>query len=229
MSGFILFGTEHFIALGLGVFSSLIILILAYCMDKKNRVNFFRAITLLILGIKIAELLYRYYYNGESYIYLLPLHLCNLSLILAILTSFFKSSTFFQPLYFWGAGAIFALITPELNNDFSDVLSISFFVTHFFIILSVIYTMLFFKFRPTKVGVVSSFILVNLIALGVFYINKKLGTNYLYVNRIPNTSTLLDVLGPWPYYIISVEMLYLLVSFILYYPFRGKRLKFTNF
>lgn len=226
---FLLFGFEHLVAIGIGVLASFIIILMAYYMNKKGRVIFIRLISLLVFMVKVGELLYRYYYNGESYINLLPLHLCNLTLILALIVSFTQSTALFQPLYFWGIGALFAIITPELTEGFKDPVSLSFFITHFFILLSMFYTMLFFRFRPTKVGSISSFILLNIILIVVFFVNKKLGTNYLYVNRLPATSTILDVLGEWPYYIFSVEMVYIVLSFVLYYPFRERRFKYNSF
>lgn len=226
---FILFGFEHFLAIGTGIGIGIFILLLAFFMDRRGRIIFLRFLSLLVFGIKVGEILYKYYYNGETYIQLLPLHLCSLALILAIITSFVGSSFTFQPLYFWGIGAVFAIATPELNYGLKDPVSLSFFITHFFIILSIIYSMIYLRLRPSKAGVISSFFVINLAALGIFFINKELGTNYLYINRLPNTSTLLDVLGIWPYYIISVELVYLVLSFILYYPFRKRSFKYNSF
>ncbi len=227
MGKFVLFGLEHLIAVCVGFGLIFFILVLASSMNKKRRLNFIRLLALLVLGIKIGELFYRYYYFGEDFIYLLPLHLCSLALILALINSFAQNSAIFQLLYFWGVGAIFAIATPDIREGFRDLVTLSFFVTHFFIVLSVIYTTIFFKFRPSKMGLVLSFIILNILALGIFYLNKQLGTNFLYINALPSTLTFLDVLGPWPYYIISVEAIYLLLSFILYYPFRKKRFKYN--
>lgn len=229
MNKFILFGVEHLETVGIGIGSIFLILFLSYFMNKKGRIIFIRFLSLLIFGVKAGELVYRYYYNGETYIDLLPLHLCNIALILALIVSFTQSSSMFQPLYFWGIGTVFAIATPDIKTGFMNPVTISFFVTHFFIILSMVYPMIFFKFRPSKAGVISSFFLLNLVALGIFYINKKLGTNYLYVNRLPNSTTFLDILGAWPYYIISVEGIYLVLSLLLYYPFRERKFKYNSF
>ncbi len=227
MGEFVLFGLEHLIAVCVGFGLIFLILLLASSMNKKKRLVFIRFLTLLVLGIKVAEIFYRYHYLGEDYIYLLPLHLCNLALIIALISSFAQNSSIFQLLYFWGVGAIFAIVTPDIREGFRDLVTLSFFITHFFIVLSVIYTMMFFKFRPSKMGLILSFMTLNILALGVFYLNKRLGTNYLYINALPANLTFLDILGPWPYYIISVEAIYLLISFILYYPFRKKRFKYN--
>ena len=57
----------------------------------------------------------------------------------------------------------------------------------------------------------------------MYFINEKLGTNYLYVNRPPATKSLVDLMGPWPNYIYSVMGIYIVISFFMYLPFRAKK------
>lgn len=226
MNSFILFGTQHFIALGLGTIISFLLIVLAFFLRKENVAKTLALITLII---KIVELSYRYHYFGEKISELLPLHLCNIVLILAIFMMFFQSKIFFQPVYFWSLGALFALITPEIPYDLKNFASISFFITHFFILFSTIFGLIHFKFRVSKSGLIGSFLLLNLLAFILFFVNKKLGTNYLFVNSPPSAKTLVDLLGPWPYYIFSVEGIYIALSFILYLPFRERKTRYKHF
>lgn len=226
MDTFILFGTQHFITLALGTLSCILFILLSFFLRKENIA---KALALITLVIKVAELSYRYNYFGEKISELLPLHLCNIVLILSIIMMFFNSKIIFQPVYFWSLGAIFAVITPEIPYDLKNFASISFFVTHFFIIFSTFFGLIHFKFRVTKSGAIGSFILLNIIAFILFFVNKKLGTNYLFVNRPPAATSLIDILGPWPYYILSVEGIYVVLSFILYLPFRERKTKYHGF
>ncbi|MCI5724432.1 TIGR02206 family membrane protein [Fusobacterium sp.] len=225
MDKFILFGHAHFLTIGIGIVISILLIILGFFI-RKDSLSKFLAIT--ILGIKIAELIFRNHYYKEQVIELLPFHLCNLALILAIIMMSFTSKIVFQPLYFWSIGALFAIITPELRDGMDNFASISFFITHFFILFSVAYGLIHFKFRVTKAGAIGSFIFLNLIALGLYFLNEKLGTNYLYVNRPPSTASPVDFFGPWPYYIFSVEGIYIALSFILYLPFREKKTRYIR-
>lgn len=225
MNSFILFGNEHLIALALGVGISILFILLAFIVRKDSLAKFLAVVTLLI---KIAELLYRHRFFGEKFVDLLPLHLCNLVLILAILMMFTSSKIIFQPVYFWSIGALFALITPEIRLGMKDFASISFFITHFFILFSVLFGLIHFNFRITKAGAVGSFIFLNLIAFGLYFFNKRLGTNYLYVNAPPSTTSPIDFFGPWPYYIFSVEGLYIALTFIFYLPFREKKTRYIR-
>lgn len=225
MDKFILFGNAHIIAIVIGFIVSLLFIILGFFVRKDSLAKF---LAVVVLGIKIAELIYRYHYFGEKITDLLPLHLCNLTIILAGIMMLTSSKTVFQPLYFWGIGALFAIITPDLRLGLNDFASISFFITHFFILFSIAYGLIHFKFRVSKAGAVGSFIFLNVVALGLFYLNQRLGTNYLYVNRPPSSATPVDFFGPWPYYIFSVEGIYIALSFILYLPFREKKTRYIR-
>lgn len=225
METFTLFSTEHFWFIG-GGFLGILALTMVSAFLPKYKFAQFSAIVILL--IKIAELSYRHIYVGEPIYSLLPLHMCNLTLIIAILTMLTKSQKLFQLTYFWCLGALFAAITPDIKYSFPHPLTLSFYITHFYLLFAAIYGILFFNFKPTFKGWVNSFITLNIFAFIIFFINKKLGTNYLYVNRIPNFSSPLDYFGQWPYYIIVVEIIYLILTYGIYYPFRRKTYKYST-
>jgi hypothetical integral membrane protein (TIGR02206 family) len=225
METFTLFSTEHFWFIG-GGFLGILALTMVSAFLPKYKFAQFSAIVILL--IKLAELSYRHIYVGEPIYSLLPLHMCNLTLIIAILTMLTKSQKLFQLTYFWCLGALFAVITPDIKYSFPHPLTLSFYITHFYLLFAAIYGILFFNFKPTFKGWVNSFITLNIFAFIIFFINKKLGTNYLYVNRIPNFSSPLDYFGQWPYYIIVVEIIYLILTYGIYYPFRRKTYKYST-
>ena len=225
METFTLFSTEHCWFIG-GGFLGILALTMVSAFLPKYKFAQFSAVVILL--IKLAELSYRHIYVGEPIYSLLPLHMCNLTLIIAILTMLTKSQKLFQLTYFWCLGALFAVITPDIKYSFPHPLTLSFYITHFYLLFAAIYGILFFNFKPTFKGWINSFITLNIFAFIIFFINKKLGTNYLYVNRIPNFSSPLDYFGQWPYYIIVVEIIYLILTYGIYYPFRRKTYKYST-
>lgn len=225
METFTLFSTEHFWFIG-GGFLGILALTMVSAFLPKYKFAQFSAVVILL--IKLAELSYRHIYVGEPIYSLLPLHMCNLTLIIAILTMLTKSQKLFQLTYYWCLGALFAVITPDIKYSFPHPLTLSFYITHFYLLFAAIYGILFFNFKPTFKGWVNAFITLNIFAFIIFFINKKLGTNYLYVNRIPNFSSPLDYFGQWPYYIIVVEIIYLILTYGIYYPFRRKTFKYST-
>lgn len=223
MDNFVLFGSSHFIILGIGVLVSFILMLMANFIDIKG---FARFSAVIVLIIKITELIYRHYVVGEKIVNLLPLHLCNIVLIFVIIMMFTTSKILFQPCYFWSIGALFALITPDVKFGITNYATISFFITHFYIIFSVIYCYIFFKYRPSFLGYCLSFLGLNIICLIVYFINAELGTNYLFVNRVPDFTSPISYFGEWPYYIIVIELIYIILSYIMYFPFKAKSVRY---
>ena len=224
---FVLFSDQHLLTMGIGFGVSILLIFLGFFVEKKQA--FAKIIAILVLGVKIAELIYRYKYYGESIAQLLPLHLCPIVIILSILMMFFHSEALFQPVYFWCMGAFFAIIMPDIREGMHDFASQSFYVTHFFILFSAAYAFIHFRFRPTKTGFIMSFLLLISLAFVMYFVNNELGTNYLFVNRPPSAPTLVDFMGPWPYYIFSIIGIYIALSFILYLPFkRNKKSKYGS-
>lgn len=226
MEMFVLFGTKHMIMMLVGVLGVIGLIGLGYCINPKNLAKF---VSIVVLGVKIAELYYRHIFLGEEITQMLPFHLCNLTIITSIFMMLFYSNALFQLVYFWFVGAIFAIITPDIIFDYPNFFTISFFITHFYLIFAAMFALLHFRFRPTKKGLFLAFVMINLWAVAMYFVNQQLGTNYLFVSHVPETKTLLSYLGPWPYYYLPVEGLYLVISFFLYLPFRRAGRKFNYY
>ena len=224
---FVLFSDPHLITMGIGFGVCFLLIFLGFFTERKQA--FAKIIAVLVLVVKIAELIYRHKYYGESVAQLLPLHLCPIVIILSIFMMFFHSEVIFQPVYFWSIGAFFAIIMPEIRDGMSNFASQSFFITHFFILFSTAYAFVHFRFRPTRAGFLCSFLLLVTLAFVMYFVNNKLGTNYLYVNHPPVTKSLMDFMGPWPYYIFSLAGIDIAISFFMYLPFRkNKKAKYAS-
>ena len=224
---FILFSNEHLITVGIGFISCILLVFLGFFTEKKA--TFAKIVAIVVLGVKIAELLFRHHYYGETVAQLLPLHLCPIVIILSIFMMFFHSEVLFQPVYFWSIGAFFAILMPDIRDGMSNFASQSFFITHFFILFSTAYAFVHFRFRPTRAGFLCSFLLLVTLAFVMYFVNNKLGTNYLYVNHPPVTKSLMDFMGPWPYYIFSLAGIDIAISFFMYLPFRkNKKAKYAS-
>ncbi len=60
---------------------------------------------------------------------------------------------------------------------------------------------------------------MNVHAPAIYFINATIGSNYLTVNGKPNTISLLDILPPWPVYILYMEAIGIITILLLYLPF----------
>jgi hypothetical integral membrane protein (TIGR02206 family) len=60
---------------------------------------------------------------------------------------------------------------------------------------------------------------VNILAAVVGAFDLLFKANYMYLRAKPRNPSLLDFLGPWPWYIATSEGIALLVFTLLYLPF----------
>ncbi|UHD15759.1 YwaF family protein [Thiocapsa bogorovii] len=151
---------------------------------------------------------------------LLPLHLCGLSVLLTAWTLAARSYSAYEIVYFWAwGGTLQALFTPDLDRGFPDPAFIAFFVGHGLVIVGVLYATLVYRFRPRLASIFKSLGVLLVVVAVVAPINLWLGTNYLFLCSKPEQASLMDFLGPWPWYILSLAGLALVSSFFYYLPF----------
>jgi hypothetical integral membrane protein (TIGR02206 family) len=151
----------------------------------------------------------------------LPLHLCGVSIILSPIMLFTNSYLLFELGYFWTVGgAIQGLITPDVEGyDFPHFKFLTTFISHGLIITANLYMVFVPGMRPTFMSLVKSIVAVNVYALVAMAFNWITGANYGFFCRKPDTPTLFDYLGPWPWYLLTLEALAIAISFLLYVPF----------
>ncbi|EWG10254.1 TIGR02206 family membrane protein [Cytobacillus firmus] len=217
---FVFFSASHIVMIVLFAAVSALLFIFRkglYRHDRKFRLYMF-------LLLFILELLYHLwlYHGGKWDIsFTLPLQLCSISLILCLLLLASKSKAVFQIVYYIGVtGAIMAILTPELFLGFPHFRYFQFFITHNLIVWTCLYFVFVHQFRPTGKGLFQSFIFLNLCAAAAFFANKLTGGNYMFLSRKPENNSLLDYFGPYPYYIITLEIAALFLFSLLLLPFK---------
>lgn len=152
--------------------------------------------------------------------YNLPLHLCTISLLSSSYMLIKNSYNVFEIIYFFAlGGALQAIITPELFYTFPHFRFFHYFIAHFAIILAVLYMVWVCKFTITFRSAFKSFFVLNVIAVFVFFVNKVTGANYMFLARKPATPSILDWLGPYPWYILSLEIIAMVLFLLLSVPF----------
>ncbi|WP_088105504.1 TIGR02206 family membrane protein [Halalkalibacter urbisdiaboli] len=192
--------------------------------DKSYMKTYVRwGLMFLLLGSEISILFWAILTGTWDLRTHLPLQLCTISLFLCVWMLLTKHRTTFEIVYFFGiGGATQALVTPELFYSFPHFRFFHFFIAHLAIILAILYMVWVERFIVTIKSLIKSFVVLNVIALYVFIMNQLLGTNYMFLARKPTTPTIVDYLGPYPWYILSLEAVVLIIYFLLYLPFWKK-------
>lgn len=149
-----------------------------------------------------------------------PLELCDASLWLVIASLLTLKPAIFDIGYYWAiAGATQSLFTPNLVNP-TPFLSVWFFLDHGLIVCATLYLIWSGQARPRRGSIARSLIAANIYALIVGTFDFVFKTNYMFLRSKPPTPSLLDYLGPWPWYIPVAEVVALGLFLLLYLPFR---------
>jgi hypothetical integral membrane protein (TIGR02206 family) len=162
---------------------------------------------------------------GElSAAYALPLELCHWVMIACVVALLRPSRLASEVAYYWGlAGTSQAVITPDIGRGFPSWEFILFFWSHGAILLAIVFIVAGQGFRPGSGSRWRAFAALNVYALVVGSINRVFGWNYGYLCAKPAQPSLLDLLGPWPWYILSLEGLAIVIFALLDLPWRLRR------
>ena len=150
----------------------------------------------------------------------LPFHICSLALLLVAYMLIRRNYPAFEVAYFWAmGGTLQAILTPDISEGFPGLAFVTFFIGHGLVIVGVVYAIVVFRFKPTLASVGKTAI-VTLVYLPIAAIlNILLDTNFLYLRHKPAQASILDLLGPWPWYIAALVLLGLVICMFLYLPF----------
>jgi hypothetical integral membrane protein (TIGR02206 family) len=213
-------GTQHIVVL-LAVLGLSVLLPLGV-----NRLRSARAASLgagalgvLLLAAKAFEVIW-YARLGLDWPHLLPLHLSDLVAFATAAALFSRRTFLYELAYFWGlGGALQALLTPDLDAGFPSASFWLFFVPHGLVIAGVFYATSTLRLRPGPGCIGRVYAALAAAAVPAALANAAFGTNYMYLSRKPMTASLLDFMGPWPWYILSMAAASLIVLLLLYSPF----------
>ncbi len=153
----------------------------------------------------------------------IPLELCSISLVLTVLLLFTRKKIIYEILLFTALlGASQAIFTPLVNYDFPHFRFFHFFYTHLMSIWVVLYFTWVKGYRPTIWSVFKLFVFLNILMPFIMLINRTVNGNYMFLAHKPKSPSLLDVLGPYPWYIFSLEGLLIALSLLVWVMFREK-------
>jgi hypothetical integral membrane protein (TIGR02206 family) len=223
---FILFGQAHlFTVLLIGVMAIGVPLAVRKTLDVAWQYRVGALIAVVLIAQEGFQIWLHTTHHDREISSLLPLHLCGLSVLLTAWVLLVQSYRAYEIVYFWAwGGTLQALITPDLQLGFPDLLYLRFFIAHGLVIVGVLYATLVYRFRPTLMSIARSMFALLAVVAVVAPINLWLETNYLFLSSKPTQASLMDYLGPWPWYILSLAGLALVSSFIYYLPFLIKDL-----
>jgi len=127
-------------------------------------------------------------------------------------------------LWFWGmSGTLLAMITPDLWETWPDWRFVTYFALHGGVVVSAVVLTLGFGVPPRPGAPWRVWALTNLYAAVVGIVDVAFRKNFLYLRYKPGAETLVDWLGPWPVYILVVDVVALVLFLLLDRPFAAAR------
>jgi hypothetical integral membrane protein (TIGR02206 family) len=221
---FVLFGGAHLAALGIIALINLLIVFNRKRFSERGKRNARIGMAVVLVVNEIAWHVWNYSVGLWTAQTMLPLHLCSLLVWGGAYMLVTRSYPLFEFMYFLGiAGASQALLTPDAGiYGFPHFRFWQTMISHGTIFTAAIYMTFVEGNRPTWRSVARVFIIMNIYMAFVGLVNWALGSNYMFIARKPETASLIDVLGPWPFYILSLEAIGLAMSLLLYLPYALK-------
>jgi len=222
-SPFEIFSRSHLIALLIIAF---FIIIMCIILKNEKMQKFRKPFRILIGSILILQefsyIMWHVHIGDFHPGHHLPFHLCGMGLIFSSLMLFTKNYTLYEIVYFWGlGGASQALITPDIGiYDFPHYRYFQmFFLSHGLLFSSVFYMTFVEKYRPYYKSLIKAIIISLIYYILIAGLNALLDGNYMFICHKPETPSILDYMGPWPWYILGVFAIGFLIYNILYLPY----------
>ena len=183
-----------------------------------------RALAVVIVANEASWWVWLGFQHTWSASYALPLQLCDVVAFVSAAALWFRGPLLVELTYFWGlAGTSNALVSPDLPDHFPSYLFLQYFVAHGAIVAAALVLVVGLRIVPRKGAVARMVALTLALAMVDAAVNAVTGGNYMYLRHTPVVPNLLDLMGPWPWYIVSAAGLALLLFIALDLPFAIRR------
>ncbi|MBX8691831.1 TIGR02206 family membrane protein [Mycobacterium sp. 20091114027_K0903767] len=222
------YGPSHLIVLAVFATGAVLLVMIGRRLSDAQARILSRVLAVLLAAAFLVALVYKLV--DPAIDTSVPLQLCDLAELAAAYALWSQRHWAFVLTYYWGLVlSSQALITPDVGTakdgapDFPHHLFVTFFTLHVLVVLAAIYLTWGRGMRPRwrdyRFAVVATLAWVAF----TFTFNVVMGTNYGYLNRKPPTASVLDVLGPWPVYLLAEVVIVLIVWALMTWPWERAR------
>ena len=157
----------------------------------------------------------------KNWTWMLPLHFCSVMQVVCALSLWIPSRRLRSVAYYCVLCATLqGLVTPSVAHDFPSWTYVAFFLSHGVTVITALYLPLALKWKPARWDFLWAFLLANAYLAVIHPVNMLLGTNYGFTVATPAGGSVLDFLGPWPWYLLWMRVPALALMYLLTLPFR---------
>jgi hypothetical integral membrane protein (TIGR02206 family) len=231
---FVTFGLPHCVAMAATVIASVCMVRLnrstKVSPETKHRANVILGV-ILIVAVTLDPILTWFRYDDQPDVAsrlvretALPLYLCDVVSVVLAVALIAKRQRFAEMGYLWGiAGTVQGLITPTLYFSWDTLEYYAFFAQHGGVPVAALALAFGTPLSP-QAGAFKRAIFWSWVYMAVVYgLNWLLGANYGFLNGKPGVGTLFDYMGPYPWYLITLQFVAFTFYFLLLLPFRTQK------
>jgi hypothetical integral membrane protein (TIGR02206 family) len=214
------YGTSHFAVLALCLVGiPVVVAIGRRVRGSESEVSVNRGVAVLIVAVTVplqVMLLLPEEWDPRTS---LPFQLCDLAWMFAVHALWTRSRLTATVTYLWGITLTTqAMITPDFSSPFPEPRFLMFWSMHLLVVWAAFYVSLGLRILPTwttywrTVGITAAW------AVAVMVYNTAADTNYGYLNGKPANASILDLLGPWPFYVAAEIVIIMAVWALMTWP-----------
>lgn len=190
--------------------------------DPRDLLGKVLAVSMLLVTIPLQVLYFTPdHWNLQT---TLPIQLCDLASLAAVYALLTHRWWAAGLTYYWGLTLTTqAIATPDLAADFPDPVFLLFWAMHIGTVWAAAYLTWGRGIRPDWRSYRFAVLTTAGWAAAVFCLNLAIGTNYGFLNRKPNATTILDLLGPWPWYVLAEIVIIVAAWALVTWPWVRRR------
>ena len=223
---------QHFVPIGI----SIIVAFLLIRYSKRALTVQQQEIALHYLGIFVSLVvlsfhIYQIMFGNYDFRTDLPLYLCSLLALIIPIFTYYRKYWMYELLVFWIiAGTSQGVITPDIVEGFPAFDYFRYWVVHLGLLTIIFYATFVFNMRPRISSVFKSILALQVYVIVMMLLNYLVNANYSYLNHKPESASVLDYLGEWPWYLIQAQLLLIPYFLLIYLFFQiGKKRKGGHF
>ena len=179
-----------------------------------------RILALMLLAVSVEFVWTNGFGNDWSPSVALPLALCDVATLVAAAALWWRVPLLIELTWFWGlAGSLQSLITPDIQVGFPSAKFVEYVVAHSGIVVTAVFLVVGQGLVPRRRSAPRVLGITAAYTAFVGLIDGVTGGNYMYLRSKPASTTLLSILGPWPWYVFSALGVAIALLIMLDLPF----------
>jgi hypothetical integral membrane protein (TIGR02206 family) len=220
---FVAYGPSHLTVLALFVVGIAALVWVGRRQSEAQARRFSRVMAGLLLAVYLAVLVYKLFHPVLASS--VPLQLCDIAELAVAYALWSQKQWAYALTYYWGLVlSSQALLTPDVDGpDFPDRSFLTFFALHLLVVWAAVYLTWGRGMRPNWRSYRFTIVVTLAWAAFTLIFNFLAGTNYGYLNRKPPIASILDLLGPWPVYLLVEITLVAIVWALMTWPWERIR------